>query len=65
MSGDKPLSESERADLERYRQALEHIAAGCISPAIGFAQRVLDGATAREAHRAESEEARRRWEGKR
>ena len=41
-------------DYARYRAALQHIASGNISPAIGFAQRVLDGSEVLEAHRAEA-----------
>ena len=43
----------------RYREALEYIANGCISPAIGFAQRVLAGDEPAEARRLESERYRR------
>lgn len=37
--------------LDRYAEALAHIAAGNISPSITFAQLVLDGKTVEEAHR--------------
>lgn len=41
-----------RAEIARLRAALEHIAGGGISPAIGFARRTLDGADVLTAHRA-------------
>lgn len=47
------------AAAARYRTALEHIAAGNMSPAIGFARRILDGASTLDAHRAEVEEMNR------
>lgn len=40
------------ADANRLRAALEHIAAGNISPSIEFARAVLAGATVEEAHAA-------------
>lgn len=41
-----------------YREALVHIAKANVSPAMGFAKRVLDGASVAEAHRLETEELR-------
>jgi hypothetical protein len=41
----------------RYRDALKHIAAGNISPAIEFAQKILDGLDVEAAHKA----AKRSW----
>lgn len=41
-----------RAEADRLRHALEHIAAGNISPSIDFARAVLAGATVEEAHAA-------------
>ena len=40
-------------ERDRLRVALEHIASGGMSPALGFARSVLDGATASEAHASE------------
>lgn len=41
-----------REEQLRYRAALEHIAAGNISPAMTFAKKVLAGLSVEEAHRA-------------
>ena len=50
----KEKSEVE-GERDKAREALAHIASGGISPSIsGFAQRILDGATVDEAHRAEA-----------
>jgi len=52
------LLEKALAEIERLTDALEHIAAGNISPSISFARRILDGATTKEAHAAKVEVSR-------
>jgi hypothetical protein len=37
-------------EVERLTRAIKHIAAGNISPSIGFAKRILEGMTVKEAH---------------
>lgn len=49
-------------DRNRFERAISYIAHGSISPAIGFAGRVLAGATADNAYAAEVAEAKKRWD---